>query len=141
MRNIKLIMAYDGSSYYGFQVQKQGPTIQEVLERALRELTGERIRVTPAGRTDAGVHALGQVVNFRTGSSIPPERFAPALNTYLPRDIRIKLSREVPEDFHARFDAIGKVYTYMVLPRTLSVAFPSPLCPFCPQSLGLGQDR
>ena len=114
MRNIKLIMAYDGSSYHGFQVQRHGPTIQEVLERALRDLTGEKIRVTPAGRTDAGVHALGQLVKIRTGSSMPPARYAPALNTYLPRDIVIKLSREVPEDFHARFDAIGKVYTYVV---------------------------
>ncbi len=139
MRNIKLIMAYDGSSYYGFQVQKQGPTIQEVLEKALRELTGERIRVTPAGRTDAGVHALGQVVNFRTESSIPPERFAPALNTCLPRDIRIKLSREVPDDFHARYDAIGKVYTY----RIYQGPYPSPFlrnyAHFVPKPLDWGK--
>ena len=114
MRNIKLVLAYDGTPYRGFQVQRHGPTIQEVLEQALRELTGEKIRVTPAGRTDAGVHALGQVVNFRTKSSIPPERFAPALSRYLPKDIVIKLSREVPEDFHARYDAIGKVYTYTI---------------------------
>ena len=114
MRNIKLTLAYDGSAYAGFQRQARQATIQSTLEDRLRRLTGEPLHVTAAGRTDAGVHALGQVVNFRTASRIPAPRFAPALNSVLPRDIAVLEAALVPDDFHARFSAKSKTYTYRI---------------------------
>lgn len=114
MRNIKLIIEYDGTNYCGWQVQDNGPTIQGSLEKALLAVTGEKITVHGSGRTDAGVHARGQVANFTTSSSIPGEKFAYALNNKLPADIVIKHSCEMPPDFHARFSAKGKKYSYLV---------------------------
>lgn len=114
MRNIKLIIEYDGTNYCGWQVQENGPSIQAEVEKALFNLTGERIRINGSGRTDAGVHARGQVANFFTVSTIPQEKFVYALNGLLPRDIVIKDSREVPLDFHARYCAIGKKYSYLI---------------------------
>jgi tRNA pseudouridine38-40 synthase len=91
LRNIKLTLSYDGTAYRGFQDQGPGvPTIQGTLEAAVHKLTGERLRITGAGRTDAGVHALGQVVNIRTEGSIPVERWPYALNAVLPRDIVVR---------------------------------------------------
>ncbi|MEA4846229.1 MAG: tRNA pseudouridine(38-40) synthase TruA [Clostridiaceae bacterium] len=123
MRNIKLIIEYDGTNYCGWQVQENGPTIQGSIEKALFKLTGENITVHGSGRTDAGVHARGQVANFTTESSIPQEKFAYALNNKLPGDIVIKESEEVPLDFHARFSAIGKKYSYLII----NSRFPSAL--------------
>lgn len=124
MPNIALVIEYVGTAYHGYQVQagKQASvvTIQGTIEQALGRLTRESIRIIGAGRTDSGVHALGQVANFTTGSRIPPERFAPAANTMLPHDIRIVRSFEVDEDFNARFDAISKVYRYLVAPAEAS---------------------
>ena len=119
MRNIKLILEYDGTNYHGWQSQKGSgkPTIQDTLEQALNTLTREEIKTYSSGRTDAGVHALGHVANFRTASGIPPKAWAPALNHLLPRDIRALSSEEAPEDFHARFSALGKFYTYRILNR------------------------
>jgi tRNA pseudouridine38-40 synthase len=119
MRNIKLILEYDGTNYHGWQSQQGSgmPTIQDALEEALRKLTKENIKTVSSGRTDAGVHALGHVANFPTGSRIPAAAWAPALNRLLPRDIRILSSEEVSPDFHARFSAIGKEYQYQVLLR------------------------
>jgi tRNA pseudouridine38-40 synthase len=114
MRNIKLIIEYDGTNYSGWQIQENGPSIQGSLEKTLLAITGEKIRINGAGRTDKGVHARGQVANFITASSIPPERFIYALNGQLPEDIVIKDSREVPLDFHARHSAIGKRYSYLI---------------------------
>jgi tRNA pseudouridine38-40 synthase len=114
MRNIKLTIEYDGTNYCGWQVQDNGPTIQGSLEKALLSVTGESITVHGSGRTDAGVHARGQVANFTTCSSIPGEKFAYALNNKLPADIVIKHSCEVPQDFHARFSAKGKKYSYLI---------------------------
>ncbi|HHY36865.1 MAG TPA: tRNA pseudouridine synthase A, partial [Firmicutes bacterium] len=87
MRNIKLTLSYDGTNYSGFQRQENALTIQEVLEEALAKITREKVRVKAAGRTDTGVHARGQVVNFFTSSSIPPERLPRALNSCLPEEI------------------------------------------------------
>ena len=123
MRNIKLIIEYDGTNYCGWQVQENGPTIQGYLEKALLAVTGENITVHGSGRTDAGVHARGQVASFTTESSIPQEKFAYALNNKLPGDIVIKKSEEVPLDFHARFSAIGKKYSYLII----NSRFPSAL--------------
>lgn len=111
-RNIKLTIAYDGTAYAGFQRQSQPATIQSVLEEALERLIGEHRHVTGAGRTDAGVHALGQVINFRTESRLEIGRFVPALNSLLPRDVAVLDAAEMPLDFHARFQARRKTYTY-----------------------------
>ena len=118
-RNIKLILEYDGTNYHGWQSQIGSgmPTIQDTLEQALSALTDETIKTYSSGRTDAGVHALGHVANFKTESRIPPEAWAPALNHLLPNDIRVLMSEEVPEDFHARFSALGKFYNYRILNR------------------------
>lgn len=116
MRNIMMIIEYDGTNYHGFQKQAGSglATIQETLEDSLRRLTGEEITVTGSGRTDAGVHALGQVINFYTGASIPTERFPYAINALLPPDIVAREAREVSVDFHAQFRAKSKVYRYAI---------------------------
>ena len=122
MRRIKLTVAYDGTNYCGWQVQPNGITVQEVLNRALTELLGTETRTTGASRTDSGVHARGNVAVFETDARMPAERFAFALNTYLPPDIRIQGSEEVPEAFHPRFTSTIKTYEYRILHRT----FPDP---------------
>lgn len=114
MRRIRLRVEYDGAAYGGWQLQKNAPSVQGELERAVLELTGEKTRVTGASRTDAGVHARGQVAHFDTQSAIPPERFSYALNTRLPLDIRVQDSCAAPEDFHARFWTRGKQYSYTI---------------------------
>lgn len=136
-RNMRLLVEYDGSSYHGFQVQDDPllPTIQSELEKAIATICKEKSRITGSGRTDAGAHALGQVVNFHTCSTVPVERFPLALNSVLPRDIRVKQAESVPLSFHARFDAIAKTYVYLVDNRPHASVFlrdyvyhvPSPL--------------
>jgi len=118
-RNIKIILEYDGTNYFGWQSQSGSgrATIQETLEQALKELTGEDVKTYSSGRTDAGVHALGHVAHFRTESRIPSEAWAPALNHLLPDDIRVLSSEDVPDDFHARYSATGKIYRYVILNR------------------------
>ena len=110
-KRIRLEIEYDGTAYGGWQYQLNAPTVQEEVEKALLELTGEKIRVTGASRTDAGVHARAQVAHFDTESQIPAERFSYALNTLLPKDIRVQESSEAPADFHARFWTRGKEYS------------------------------
>lgn len=110
--NIMLTVAYDGTNYVGFQKQKNGISIQEVLENALFELTKENIKITASGRTDAGVHAVGQVVNFTTKSRIPAGSFFKALNPLLPSDIKVLNSKQVDKDFNARKSAKRKTYVY-----------------------------
>ena len=114
MRRIRMIIAYDGTEYVGWQVQPNGPSIQETLQRELNKLTGEEIVLNASGRTDSGVHARAQVAHFDTQSRIPPEKFAYALNAGLPRDIRVWHSGLAPEGFHARFDVVRKHYRYCV---------------------------
>ena len=111
---IKLTLSYDGSNYAGWQVQDNALTIQQVLEDALYKLTGEKIKTTASGRTDAGVHALGQVVSFYTNSSIPADKFFLALNPLLPEDIKATFSEQTPDDFDALRSAKKKTYTYSV---------------------------
>jgi tRNA pseudouridine38-40 synthase len=113
-RNIKLIVAYDGTCYAGWQAQKNGRGIQTALERAIRALTGEPVRVIGSGRTDAGVHARGQAASFRTASLIPTGKLPLALNAHLPQDIGVLAAAEMPADFHARKSATGKVYRYTI---------------------------
>ena len=117
MRNIKAVIQYDGSRYFGFQAQlnpEQLPTVQEALEEAIGGLLKEKTRVYSAGRTDRGVHALGQVVNFYTESLIPVEKLARAINQHLPVDVYIRSAEEVASTFHARKSALGKHYQYRV---------------------------
>ena len=113
-RRIMLTIAYDGTDYCGWQYQINGLSVEEVLTKALRRVTGEEIHPWGASRTDAGVHALGNVVTFDTEGTIPAEVFAKALNTYLPDDIRVRSSREVPLKFHPRYGGL-KTYEYYVI--------------------------
>jgi len=124
MRNIKLILEYEGTNYHGWQSQagNGGPTIQESLEQALTTLTKEDCKTFSSGRTDAGVHAFGHVANFLTRSTIPAEAWAAALNHLLPADIRVQTSEEAPLDFHARYSALSKIYKYRILNRRAPTA-------------------
>jgi tRNA pseudouridine38-40 synthase len=112
---IVLIMEYDGTHYYGFQLQPTLPTIQGETEEALRKLTGERSRVIAASRTDAGVHAKGQTVSFRTSSSLPLPTFINGLNYYLPKDIAVKAAHRASDSFNVRRDALSREYNYYIL--------------------------
>jgi len=112
---IVLTLEYDGTRYHGFQWQAGLPSIQGELEKAIKRLTGERRRVIAASRTDAGVHAKGQVVSFRTESSLPTNTFISGLNYYLPRDIAVKSAYRVSDSFNVRRDAISREYSYYIL--------------------------
>jgi tRNA pseudouridine38-40 synthase len=114
MRNIKLLLAYDGTEFSGWQRQPNQRTVQQVLEEALAKLTGAMPTTNASGRTDAGVHALGQVVHFFTASRHPPEVFVKALNATLPPDVRVKGAWEMPQAFHATLDAKAKLYRYVI---------------------------
>lgn len=138
MRNIKLTVAYDGTAYHGFQEQRGTglPTVQEELERCLSGLAGKKVQVIGASRTDAGVHARGQVINFDAGEwNIPTGRIPPALNGILPEDIAVLSAEDAGADFHARFSARWKEYRYTVhnsrrpdpFLRRYSCFFPRPL--------------
>ena len=112
--NVLLVVAYDGTEYAGFQRQKNGLSVQEVIENALFRLTGEQIKITPSGRTDRGVHAEGQAINFFTDSSIPAEKFYKALNPLLPNDVKALSSIQVEKEFSARKSAKKKTYVYSI---------------------------
>ncbi len=113
-RNIRLLIAFDGTGYHGWQVQANKPTVQGFLSDAIRSVTGIWPKLIASGRTDAGVHARGLVANFHTASRIPAHSLARALNSILPRDIRILSARNVPLTFHARLSARSKVYRYQI---------------------------
>ena len=115
MRNIQLIIEYDGTNYCGWQIQKRGIGVQEKIGEAIKEITKTSSRVIGSGRTDAGVHALGQSANFITESTIPVGRMPFALNSVLPRDIRIVHAIERNIEFHSRYHAIGKIYQFKIL--------------------------
>lgn len=117
MRNIKITVEYDGTNYFGWQKQKNGATIQQKIEEAIKMVTGEVVDVIGSSRTDSGVHAKGFIANFKTNSTIPSERFREALNPKLPGDIVILKSEEVPDNFHARYSSKGKTYCYTILNR------------------------
>lgn len=121
-RTLKAVIEYDGTDYVGWQVQPNGPSIQAAVEAAIEKVTGERIRIHASGRTDAGVHAEGQVASFRLAATIPSatipsDRLAAALNAHLPADIAVRLVTEAASDFHARFNARAKHYRYSILNR------------------------
>ncbi len=122
MKRVKLTVAYDGTNYCGWQVQPNGITVQKVLNQCLSEFTGENIETIGASRTDAGVHALGNVAVFDTEMRMPGDKFSFALNQRLPEDIRIQKSEEVDADFHPRYVKSQKTYEY----RILNCRFPIP---------------
>lgn len=114
MKRVRLVVAYDGTNYHGWQIQNNGNTIEAELNKCLSELTGEKIEVIGASRTDAGVHAMGNVAVFDTNSQIPAEKFSYAMNRSLPEDIRIQKSEEVPADWHPRYCESRKTYEYSI---------------------------
>ncbi len=115
MKRIKLTVAYDGTNYCGWQIQPNGITVEEVLNRELSALTGTKVTVIGASRTDSGVHARGNVAVFDTNSPIPPDRIAYALNRRMPEDIVVIRSEEVPADWHPRYQNSVKTYEYHIL--------------------------
>jgi tRNA pseudouridine38-40 synthase len=121
MRNIKIVLAYDGSEFAGWQIQPDAATIQGTLASAIGRITAEKVLPQGSGRTDAGVHALAQVATFMTASTIPAENLVKALNDILPASIRVLEASKVPPDFHARKSARGKTYRYRI--------YRGPICP------------
>ena len=114
MRNIKFTISYDGTDFSGWQAQPGQSTVQGTLTDVLEKLTGRRLTIYAAGRTDAGVHAAGQVVNFKTQSPVTTEEFQRAFNALLPPSIRVNAAEEVGPDFHSRWDALAKTYRYRI---------------------------
>ena len=114
MRNLKLILSYDGTDFAGWQVQPDAVTVQGTLASAIGRVTGEKVLPQGSGRTDAGVHALAQVVTFVTESSVPTANFVKALNDVLPASVRVLGVEEAVADFHARKSARGKTYRYRI---------------------------
>ena len=114
MRNIKLIIEYDGKGFNGWQKQPNKLNIQGEIERAIEEITGEKVNLIASGRTDAGVHSLGQTANFQTQSHIPIEKFAKAINSKLKKSIVVKSAEEVDEHFHSRYSVKSKTYRYII---------------------------
>ncbi len=114
MRNIKLVIEYDGKEFNGWQKQPTKLNIQGEIEKAIKQITGEEVDLTASGRTDAGVHALGQVANFKTNSNIPIEKIPIALNSNLKKSIVIKSAEEVEERFHSRLNCKRKTYRYII---------------------------
>lgn len=115
MKNIKLTIEYDGTRYAGWQIQENHPTIQQELKTAVEKAVEEEINLIGAGRTDSGVHAYGQVANFRTKTSIPGDKAFYHINPHLPEDIVVVRSEEVPLSFHSRYDALTKTYHYVII--------------------------
>jgi len=122
MQNYILTIEYDGTAYHGWQRQKNDPTIQGEIEKALEKMTRQRVVVNGSGRTDAGVHALAQTANFKSDAGLSTEAFKMGLNSLLKDDIVIEECRKVADSFHARYDARGKVYEYRILNRKVSSA-------------------
>jgi len=122
-RNIRIVLAYDGTPYLGWQIQPQGPTLQSVLQDSLKIITGEQVLLKGSGRTDAGVHALGQVANFHTLSTMDPPTFLRALNSVLPPEIVVMGAEEVDPNFDAQFSAINKLYRYRVFNNSIHSPF------------------
>ncbi len=139
MRNVRLTLSYDGTDFNGWQIQAAGRTVQGVLEDALRRIHDRRIPVEAAGRTDSGVHARAQVVNFHTAHpSIPTEKFRDALNSLLPQDVRVHDSMEVDEAFHARYHARRREYRYYILPAAVASGYARRYCHRINNALHLG---
>lgn len=135
MRNIKLTIEYDGTKYSGWQRQKNSVSIQQCIEEAIMAITGKETAITGSSRTDAGVHAKGQVANFLTESTITCEKLPFAINSKLPKDICILESEDMPIDFHSRYDCKGKRYSYTILNRRVPPAYMRSYVAHCPYVL------
>lgn len=114
MRNLKLTLSYDGTDFFGWQTQPGFRTVQETLEQAIHKLTGEKVHANASGRTDSGVHALGQVANFYSNTRLEPETLVRAINAHLPPDVVVREAVDVPEVFDANHDARRKLYRYVI---------------------------
>jgi tRNA pseudouridine38-40 synthase len=112
LRTIKLLIEFEGTNYVGWQYQDNGPSVQAEIEKAMASVTGEQLRVTGAGRTDAGVHALAMAAHLRTHTRLPAAKIALALSAYLPKDIAVWQAEDMPDNWHSRRDAKGKIYRY-----------------------------
>lgn len=141
MRHFKATVQYDGTDFHGFQWQRGQRTVQEALEAAIERIGRREGRVTGAGRTDTGVHAIGQVVSFSVESSVPGERMALALNALLPRDVSISTAVEVGPEFNARFSASGRTYGYFVWNSRTPCALLRRYTALCPVQLDLDAMR
>lgn len=139
MRNIKITIEYDGTNYLGWQKQPQGSTVQEEIEKALTNMTGENINLLGSGRTDSGVHAFAQVANFETNSNIKSIEFQMGLNSSLPIDITISDAQEVDLDFHAQFSSKSKTYIYKIFNNDYPSALLRKRTWFMPLELDLDQ--
>ncbi|MDD3766013.1 MAG: tRNA pseudouridine(38-40) synthase TruA [Eubacteriales bacterium] len=137
MKNLALTLCYNGSSYHGWQIQQNALTVQEVLLGAVAKVTGEAADIIGCSRTDAGVHALEYVCNFKSKTSIPEEKIPIALNTALPKDIRINRCNIVPDHFHARFSAVSKTYIYKVYTAKIENPFLTDLVYHFPYELNI----
>ena len=135
MRNIKLVLEYDGTNYHGWQTQPNLPTIQDTIEDALAKLTQTPIQIIGAGRTDTGVHAEGQVANFQTDARMPVVAFQKGLNAILPRDIVVCSATEVSPEFHSRFSATCRRYRYTILNREYPTALSRQTSYFFPTAI------
>ncbi len=123
MKNIAVVLSYDGTNFNGWQIQKNGPSIQESMEDAIFHLLKQKVHVSGVGRTDSGVHARRYVANFHADCTIPMDRLPYALNSFLPEDIAVSGAVEVSEDFDARFNCTKKEYAYYLFPSTLRDPF------------------
>ena len=137
MKNIALKLTYDGTKYHGWQVQKSEVTVAGTLEAVLSDLCGHTVKVSGCGRTDAGVHAKVYCANFKTTSTIPPDRLPYAVNTFLPPDIAVKDALQAPDDFDANLSCIKKEYTYKIICTRIHDPFFSNKTYFYPHSLNL----
>ncbi|MBA7511663.1 tRNA pseudouridine synthase A [subsurface metagenome] len=136
MRNIRLTIEYDGTDYFGWQIQKRKPTVQGKITKVLERILEEKIKLIGAARTDSGVHALGQVANFKTrNEKLTTDSLIKALNSLLPADIVIKEVRKVPDSFHARYSAKSKIYRYHILKQLLPSALERRFSWHIPESL------
>ena len=122
LQTFRLIIEYDGSAFHGWQRQKKDRTVQETIEKALAVMTREKVTVIGSGRTDAGVHALGQVASFRIRSRLDAKIFVNGLNSLLPGDVVVRACNPMPDSFHARFDVTSKHYRYHILNRSMAPA-------------------
>lgn len=141
MRNICLTVAYDGTNYHGWQVQPNAMTVQEMLQTAVERILDHEVKIVAGARTDRGVHAMGQVINFQTEKGIALEGLAKGLNSLLPPDIRIRQARDVDESFHARYSARSKTYVYCILNDTFNSPFLVRYALHVPYSLDLSSMR
>lgn len=139
MRNIKLTIEYDGKDFNGWQKQPNKLNIQGTIEKVLEEITGEKIELNASGRTDAGVHAYGQVANFKTNSMLPIEKFAIAINSKIKKSIVIKKTEEVEESFHSRYSCKQKTYRYVINNSQYGTAIYRNLEYYVPQQLDVSK--